>query len=171
MTVSELRSRFPEYRDLDDDELIIEVHESSYEDIPFDEFLDNILDKPKQDPLLPALQDMINGIQKLQESIMGVSKTVNNAAPPDYTKQFELLNEGIASLARYIDSMKPPVVNVEAPVVNVKPPEVNVAAPVIEAPVIKIPKQDVAQPVKEWDFKIKRDSNGYIQGVTAIAKE
>ena len=171
MTISELRSRFPEYRDLDDDELIIEVHESSYEDIPFNEFLDNILDKPKQDPILPAMTAIVAGLEALQESIAGVSRTVNQAAAPDYTKQFELLNDSVVALAKYIDAIKPPVVNVEAPIVNVAPPEVNVAAPVIKQQEIKMPKQELLQPVKEWDFKVKRDSNGYIQGVTAIAKE
>lgn len=167
MTLSELRSRFPEYRDLDDEDLLEEVHESSYSDIPFDEFLSVVIDTRPPDVVAPTLQHIAN----LLAELTSVMKSVKQ--PEDYSQHFKSLENTVKELSVYMENVKPPVVNVEAPVVHVKPPEVNVAAPVLEAPVITMPKQEVVQlqPVKEWDFKIKRDSNGYIQGVTAIAKE
>ena len=58
MTLKELRNRFPEYRDLSDDELLHEIHSSSYSDMNYDEFVAEVVDQPDDANIVANLKQV-----------------------------------------------------------------------------------------------------------------
>lgn len=178
MTLKELRNRFPEYRDLSDDELLHEIHSSSYSDMNYDEFVAEVVDQPDDANIVANLKQVTDYLSEIRHIL---------AYPrPEtiYSDKFEALQTAIDALATQLKEVKPPVVNVEAPVVNVpevvvptiKVPKIElpaIPAPIVtvEAPVIDIPAANITfpDPITEWKFTVVRDRNGYIQDVIAKA--
>jgi hypothetical protein len=168
MKLSELRARFPEYRDIDDEDLIESVYSSAYPDMSREEFLSEILDEEKEDLVVPALNKIDDSVALLSEIARRLYATVVDSA--DYSKVLTDIQTSIKGLSKDISNLPAPIVKVEAPIVNVEAPNITLPAPIVnvEAPIVTMPKQEIVVPKsKQWDFKIHRDSNGYIQNVTA----
>jgi len=142
---------------LSDEELLESLHTSSYSDVSWEEFLEAVVDREKPDTITPLLQQLFTQLQSLES-------TVSSTISPANTGQLVARCNGIESLSANVSKVKPPVVKVDAPVVNVPAPVVT-----IEAPIINIPKADpvIIHTPKQWEFKVNRDRNGFIQSVTA----
>jgi len=162
--IKDLRNRFPEYRDMDDEELLEAVYDSSYSDMDYDEFLDEVEDKPEEEPMVTGLNQLNSCLEEIKQ-LLG-----NQEKPSDYSQSFADITKSIAELAKHIKNTKAPVVSVEAPIIKVDAPVVNVPDfPNIPQPIVYTPEVKIPAQIKEWEFTPEYDRNGFLKRVKATA--
>ena len=142
MTLKEFRNTFPEYDDIEDED-ILDKFELEEDD-----------DEKEEEPSIPLLNDIVTELKNLRDTVSAMRFPESTDPAPPIVKLLE-------KVCARLDKVE----------MAVKGMDLNVNLPEAKAPIVNIPKNDIVfpEPLKEWTFDIKRDQNGFIAGVVARA--
>ena len=69
ITLSDVRAKFPQYKDVPDDQLVQGLHQKYYSDVPFDKFAESVGYSKPQSPILD--NPVVGGAEDLLHHVTG----------------------------------------------------------------------------------------------------